>query len=223
MNKWKEMIFLTQKEIELEFKTKSSIGSVLLYLVSTIFVAFLSFKKIVDIPTWIALYWIIMLFASVNAVSKSFLEESKGTLQYYFTIVSPEAYITSKILYNSILLSLVSLISYVIYSLFIGSDVIQGANTPLFLLTLTIGAVGFSSVFGMVSSIALKTDNNLGIVAVLGFPLILPFLLTLIKTSKQALDGFKFETASTNLAILTSIIVLVISLSYILFPYLWRD
>jgi heme exporter protein B len=223
MNKWKEMIFLTQKEVELEFKTKSSIGSILLYLVSTIFVAFLSFKKVVDIPTWIALYWIIMLFASVNAVSKSFLEETKGTLQYYFTIVSPEAYITSKILYNSILLCLVSLISYVIYSLFIGSDIIEGANTPLFLLTLAIGAIGFASVFGMVSSIALKTDNNLGIVAILGFPLILPFLLTLIKTSKQALDGFKFETASTNLAILTSIIVLVISLSYILFPYLWRD
>ncbi len=223
MNQWKELIFLTKKEVELEFKTKSSIGSILLYLVSTIFVAFLSFKKIVDIPTWIALYWIIMLFASVNAISKSFLEETNGTLQYYYTIVSPEAYITSKILYNSVLLSIVSLISYIVYSLFIGSEIIQEANTPLFLLTLIIGAIGFSSVFGMVSSIALKTDNNLGIVAILGFPLILPFLLTLIKTSKQALDGFKFEAASTNLVILTSIIILVISLSYILFPYLWRD
>ena len=96
MNQWKETLFLTQKEILLEFKTKSSIGSVLLYLVSTIFVAFLSFKKVVDIPTWIALFWIIMLFASVNAISKSFLEENKGSLQYYYSIVSPEAFIISK-------------------------------------------------------------------------------------------------------------------------------
>ena len=34
------------------------------------------------------------------------------------------------------------------------------------------------------------------------------------KTSKQALDGFKFEAATTNLTILTSIIILVISLSF---------
>src|SRR5678815_5028898 len=82
----KEIRYLIQKEISLEWKTKYSFNGLLLYVVSTIFVCFLSFKQVIDPPTWNALFWIIMLFASVNAVAKSFMTESRGRLLYFYTV-----------------------------------------------------------------------------------------------------------------------------------------
>jgi heme exporter protein B len=73
------------------------------------------------------------------------------------------------------------------------------------------------------SAIAAKTDNNIGLTAILGFPLQVPFLIVLIKFSKNAVDGLD-RSVSTDLGlILLAINILVITLSYLLFPYLWRD
>ena len=95
----KEIRYLILKEISLEWKTKYAFNGLLLYVVSTIFVCFLSFKQIIDPPTWNALFWIIMLFASVNAVAKSFMTETRGRLLYYYTLTSAEAVIISKTIY----------------------------------------------------------------------------------------------------------------------------
>src|SRR6185369_8719205 len=89
------------KEFSLELRQKYAINGILLYVISTIFISYLSFKKIVNPTTWNTLFWIIMLFAAVNAASKSFIQETKGRLLYLYTIASPQAVILSKILYNA--------------------------------------------------------------------------------------------------------------------------
>src|SRR5690606_19352162 len=91
--------FLVKKELLLEWRSKYALNGVLLYVVSTIFVCFLS-RVSANPVTWNALFWIIMLFASINAVSKSFLQESKGRQLYIYTIASPHALIISKTIYN---------------------------------------------------------------------------------------------------------------------------
>ena len=59
--------------------------------------------------------------------------------------------------------------------------------------------------------------------AILSFPVQLPFLMTLIKLSKNAVDGLDPTLSYGLVLILIMIIVIVVALSYILFPYLWRD
>ena len=78
MQLFNEVKHLIAKEINLEWKQKYAFNGLLLYVISTVFVCYLSFKQIIDVPTWNALFWIIMLFASVNAIAKSFIQESKG-------------------------------------------------------------------------------------------------------------------------------------------------
>ncbi|HEY1008411.1 MAG TPA: ABC transporter permease, partial [Sphingobacteriaceae bacterium] len=84
--------FLIGKEMVLEWRSKYAINGILLYVVSTIFVCYLSFRK-TDPVTWNALFWIIMLFASVNAISKSFVQENRGRQLYYYTLASAQAII----------------------------------------------------------------------------------------------------------------------------------
>ena len=85
------------KEITLEWRSKYALNGILLYVVSTVFVCFLSFKSTPPL-VWNALFWIIMLFAAINAIAKSFMQESKGRLLYYYQLASPVAIILSKII-----------------------------------------------------------------------------------------------------------------------------
>jgi heme exporter protein B len=47
--------------------------------------------------------------------------------------------------------------------------------------------------------------------------------MTLIKFSKNAVDGLDPSVSYSLIIVLVLIIVIVLTLSYILFPYLWRD
>src|SRR5688572_23354611 len=216
----REITQLVKGQVASEWKQKYAFGGVLLYVVSTVFICKLSFESISDPVTWSALFWIIMLFASVNAVAKSFLQETKGRLLYFYTLASPQAIILSKIVYNLLLTLLLSLVCYFLYVLFLGNPIV---NQGLFVLTLALGSCGFSCVLTMVSAIAAKTNNNFTLMAILSFPLILPLIMTLIRLSRWAIEGVSIGFCWQYLLLLGMINVIVIVLSYILFPYLWRD
>jgi len=207
------------KEAKLEIRNKYALGGILLYVISTVFVSYLSFKKIINPATWNALFWIILLFASINAVAKSFINETRGRLLYLYTLASPQAVIIAKIIYNSFLLSLLSVLCLLVYTLFVG-NIVQ--DFSLFLITLLLGSFGFSSLLTMVSAIASKTNNNFTLMAILSFPIIMPLLMVLIKLSRNAIDGLDLWDIN-SLLILMFLNVIIIASSYLLFPYLWRD
>ena len=211
--------YLVAKEIKLELRNKYALGGILLYVVSTVFVSYLSFKRVIDPATWNALFWIILLFASINGVAKSFINETRGKLLYLYTLVSPQAVILSKIIYNSMLLTLLSGLCLFVYALFIG-NIIQ--DSLLFLVTLLLGSFGFSSLLTMVSAIASKTNNNFTLMAILSFPIMIPLLMVLIKLSRNAIDGLEHWDLNF-LFVLMFLNVIIILLSYLLFRYLWRD
>jgi len=216
---FKQIQYLILKEAQLEMRNKYALGGILLYVISTVFVSYLSFKKIINPSTWNALFWIILLFASINAVAKSFINETRGRLLYIYTLASPQAVITAKIVYNSFLLSILSALCLLVYMLFVG-NIIQ--DLTLFMVTLLFGSFGFSSLLTMVSAIASKTNNNFTLMAILSFPIIMPLLIVLIKLSKNAIDGLDLWDMN-SLLILVFLNVITIASSYLLFPYLWRD
>lgn len=211
--------YLIAKEVKLEMRNKYALGGILIYVVSTVFVSYLCFKQIINPATWNALFWIILLFASINAVAKSFINETSGRTLYLYTLTGPQAVILSKIIYNSLLLIVLSGLCLFTYTLFIG-NLIQ--DSGLFLLTLFLGSLGFSSLLTMVSAIASKTSNNFTLMAILSLPIMLPLLMVLIKLSKNAIDGLELWDWN-SLLILMFLNVIIVSLSYLLFRYLWRD
>ena len=169
---------------------------------------------------WNVLFWIIMLFASVNAIAKSFIQESKSRLLYYYTIASPQAIILSKTIYNILLMSLLSVLALLVYMVFFKNTI----GDPLFyFLSVLLGSISFSTVFTMISAIASKAGNNGTLMAILSFPIIIPVILQLIHLSKNAMDGLDRSLSYGNMGVLGAIDVIVIATSLLLFPYLWRD
>jgi heme exporter protein B len=160
-----------------------------------------------------------MLFAAVNAVGKSFVQERAGRAIYYYTVASPQGIILSKIIYNILLLLALAITCLAVYVLVMGNPI---KDAGLFTLNLLLGASGFSITLTMVSSIASKANNNSSLMAILGFPVIIPMLLMVIKVSKNAIDGLAPSVSYDEITILMAMNVIVIVLSYILFPFLWR-
>ena len=211
---------LLEKEFRLEFRKPSAFNWIILYVVSTIFISYLCFKHIVDPQAWTALFWIILLFASVNAAAKSFIQDSKAVMLYYYTVAGAAEVIVAKIIYNCLLFCVVGLLSYLFYSIFIG-NLIQ--NQGLFIGALGLGCIGISGLLTLVSAIAAKTQNGTGLMAILSFPLLMPLLLTLIKLTNYAVQGIAFSVCAKYLVVLGMMDIIVLSLSYLLFPYLWKD
>ena len=209
------IIALIKKDITIEWRQRYAINGILLHAISSTMVVFLSVKML-NAPTWNAIYWIVLLFSSVSAVAKSFVAENSGRQLYYYGIVSPQHLIISKLIYNAIL----TVLCLGTYSLFLGFPV---GNTFYFIITIALGGIGFSSTFTLISSIAAKSGNGNLLMPVLSFPVIIPLLLVAIKAAKKAVDDLDPSLMTKDLLILLAINTLIVTLAYLLFPFLWRD
>lgn len=204
----------------MEWRQKYAFSGLLIYVISTIYVCYLSFKQIIDPSTWNALFWIILLFAAVNAVAKGFLQESKGYQLFQFVLLDPKTVILSKIIYHSALLWILSLVAFLFYSLFVGNPV---QNIYMYLTGMVLGITGLSSLLTLISAIAARAGSNAAMVSILGFPVLIPLFITVIKFTKNAIDGLAWSVNFQYLFILISLNIILITLAFLLFPYLWRD
>ena len=199
---WTEIKYLVGKEIRLELKQKYVINGILLYLVSTVFVTYLAFENIINAETWNSLFWIILLFVAVNGISKSFIQESPARHLYYYTIASPQAVLLSKVIYNLILMLILSSLAFVFFLLLMGNRVV---NLPLFLLALVLGSFGLSSILTMVAAIASRASHNFSLMAILSFPIVLPLLGVLMKVSASAMTDSQWSGNQGFIVILFTI------------------
>lgn len=218
-----EVKALINKEIRLEWRQRYALNGMLLYVVSTVFVCYMSFRlrnNDLNPITWNTLFWIIMVFTAVNAVAKSFTQERLGRQLYFYTLASAEAIILAKIIYNTLLMLFLSLLGFAFYALVMGNPV---GDVIMYLVSILLGALGFSGTLTLVAGIASKAENSPTLMSVLSFPILLPMLLMLIKLSKNALDGLERADSLNEIATLLAIDAIVLTLSVILFPYLWRS
>jgi heme exporter protein B len=215
------ILSLIKKELLLEFRQKSTIGGVIVYVIGTIFVSALCFKGKLDKPTWNALFWVITLFTSVTISGKSFLKETGGQALFNFLHYSPTQFIVAKILYNMVFMLVLSFITFFFYAFFIKNEV---ENLGLFFIVLILASTGLAAILSLMSAIASKASGNFAIMSILSFPVLMPLILVVIRISKQAVDGIEWAAVGFSfIGILVALNVLTITLSFLLFPYLWRD
>lgn len=217
----KRVLALLKKDILLELRQKHTFYGVILYIASTVFVIYLSIPDKPDAVIWNSLFWVIQLFICVNAVAKSFLAETKGRMLYFYSIASPVEFIISKMVYNILLMLVMSSISLLLFFFFLSNPV---SNSLQFTGIVLLGGLSISLVFTLMSAIAAKAQQNAALIAIMGFPLILPQLMLLMKLSKAAFAEVFKEGAVLQLAgLIAGLDILVGAMALVLFPYLWKD
>ena len=209
---------LIYKDLLLDFRQLFGLGGVFLYVFSSFFIVFLTFGEVVG-ATWITLFWIVVLFGSVNAVLKSFAQEDDNRNIYYYTLTDPVAIVLSKLFYNTLLVLLISGLSLLLFSL-LTSYPIQ--ETGFFVLALVLGAMGIASNFTFVSAIAKHTRNKSTMMMILSLPVIIPLLLPLVRLSVKCLGPATWAMIQSDVTLLVSVDLLIMGLALVLFPFLWK-
>ena len=85
MSVWREIQWLIRREAVQEWRQRAALNGLLLYVGGATYICYLSVGAragTVPVPTWNALFWLILLFSALNAAQKSFGQETPGRLLY---------------------------------------------------------------------------------------------------------------------------------------------
>lgn len=194
-------------------------GGIFLFAATVVFLIFKSFNNISP-REWTILIWIVMLFAGLNAVVKSFLQEKKETYMYYYTLFDPTDLIVAKLLYNFIFLCSIFVIILLFMGLFTGYPV---KDQSLFFTGSVLGIFGISVVFTFVSVISASDNSNATLMSILALPLILPIILLLLKVSAVSVRLLNDSAVGDDIWLLFGVDSILFGAMLILFPALWRS
>ncbi|MBK7587039.1 MAG: heme exporter protein CcmB [Bacteroidetes bacterium] len=219
LNSFQKIILLLKKDFLLEWRQKYSIYGLILYITSAVF----AIKMLQDRPegeTWNVLFWIILLFVSINAVAKSFLQESKNRNLYYYTVHHPRDIIISKLIYNVVMMLMMSFIGLFLFMLLLGDPIVYFQQ---FLLMVITGGISLSLLFTTLAAIAGKAGGNSALIAILGFPVVIPQIILLSDLSKPLFVTLQVTGWWQFYGALLLLDFLIIVLSIILFPFIWKE
>ena len=215
----KHIITLIKKDLLLEIRQQYTFYGVLLYVASTIFVIYLSMGQ-PEADIWNSLFWVIQLFVCVNAVAKSFLQDSKGRMLYYYSVAGAKDFILSKLAFNAMLMMLMSLLSLFVFTILLGNPLI---HVLAFIGISFLGGIGLSLIFTFLAAIAAKAQQQAALMAIMGFPIIIPQLLLLGRIAKATFSPVLQAGLWQMVLLLVGLDLLIILLAIILFPFLWKD
>lgn len=216
----KQILTLIRKELLLEWRQKHTLFGVLLYVGCTVFVIYMMMGR-PESAVWNAMYWISMLFITVNAVAKSFLQESEARARYYMQLVSPSNYLIAKMTYSILLMAFICVLSLGLFFLLLG---IPLKDSGLFVGIAVTGSLSLSVLFTFLSAIAAQARQNAALMAILGFPIAIPILMMLSRISVAAIGTTApQQSLSSMLLVLVGIDILIVGLGLVLFPFLWKE
>ena len=210
---------LIRKDWMIEWRLKYALSGLLLYLITLVFVIVISFQQISG-PVWNVLYWILFLFVGMNAVLKSYQQESGQRKFYFQQLIDPVTLLISKTLYNILLLFLAALLIYLLLSVFIESPV---QHYALFLGTVAAVSVSFGICLTFISIVANQAAESATLAVIIGFPVLLPVLITGVRMSAFTIGMSMGGEIEGDFTILFAIDLLLLGLSLWLFPFLWKD
>ena len=210
------------KDFKIEINQSHLFFSVGLYVISSIYIIYISYQPtgILSLEHWVSIFWVIILFSSISAVSKSFFQESGNRNYYYYYVLSPDELIFSKLIYNFLFIVFVTFLTFIIFSFLLGNFIY---SLSFFLTLLFVGALSISNCLTLISAISHQVKNNSILISVLSFPVIIPILLLLIRLSKISSSEFSWNLIQDDFYLLILLNIILVAMTKILFSYLWRN
>jgi heme exporter protein B len=165
-----------------------------------------------------AFLWIVLFFSSMSGLGRVFIkEEDANTVHALRLAASPSVVFVGKLAFNALLLFLLAAIVVPLFALLMG---LQVANSWLFLGVVVLGTAGLAGASTIIAAIIAKASAKGELFAVLAFPILLPLLITCIGGTRAALDG---RETSGELQFLLSYLVVMVTVSLLLFDFVWND
>ncbi|MBI4535594.1 MAG: heme exporter protein CcmB [Ignavibacteriae bacterium] len=212
-----------QKDWRSELRTRYAMSALIMFVITTISIILFSLgSEQAPADALAGMLWVVIFFASMSGLSRTFvMEEERGTAMTLQLLASPGAVFLGKLLFNLVLVIGLNLLTVTLYALFISGFVVR--TYAIFAVTILLGSVGLAAAATIIAAIIAKANTKGTLYPVLSFPILLPLLLTVIKATRRAAEGAFFNEALGEFQILVSYIVVVVTTSFMLFDYIWKD
>ncbi len=211
------------KDFHSELRTRYAINSLAMFVIVAISVIMFAVgqEKISEGLTG-GLFWVVIFFTAMSGLARTFVsEEERGTSLTLQLVASPSAVFSGKLLFNIILVFCMNTVIALLYAALFESFVIK--NYLLFFFSFVLGNIGLAISSTIIEAIISKAGAKGTLYPVLSFPILLPLILTSVQLTLFSLDGTSIEDAKFELAIVVSYDVIMLTVSYMLFDFIWND
>lgn len=211
------------KDFSSEIRTRYAINSLAMFIIVAISVILFSIgQERISKELTAGLFWVVIFFTAMSGLARAFVsEEERGTALTLQLIASPTTVFTGKLIFNIILVFAMNTVIAILYAGLFEAFVVK--NFALFLLSFILGNIGLAISSTIIAAIIAKAGAKGTLYPVLSFPILLPLILTSVQLTLFAFDGTTFEKSIFELAIVVSYDVIMLTASYMLFDFIWKE
>ncbi|MBD3258869.1 heme ABC transporter permease CcmB [candidate division GN15 bacterium] len=210
------------KDLRLETRSRYALNTILMFGITTLAVVSFSLGQS-GLPGQLlaALYWIIIFFSAMAALSQVFIREEEAQTAMTLKLkADPTAVYLGKLFFNLVLLTFLAVIVTPLF--FVLTDASTG-NIAGFVLIAAIGVIDLCGATTLVAAIISKAAIKGALFAVLSFPLLILPLMMLVTASTRLLNGESLAAAAMALQGLIAYAVVMITASLMLFKFVWQE
>ena len=220
---WLQTTFAVfRKDIQIEFRTRFAINMVLAFVVASLLLILFTLRaQQLDPTPKSGLAWIVILFAALSALGRSFITETdKNTFDLMRIYAKGSTVYAGKLFYNSIFTLLINTLTFLLYSFLMDLRIVSWES---FLIMLVLGTLGLSSVSTMTAAIVSQADRKGAIFSVLSIPLFVPLILLLTQVTKAAFVDGNEQAFNNEVAALIGFVGVTVTAGIILFDFIWEE
>jgi heme exporter protein B len=219
---FKQAIAICMKDFQSELRNRYAINGLAMFII--VVISIIKFSLVDEKLTselHSGLLWIIIFFANSNGLSRVFVaEEDRGTSFVLKLTANSKSVLLGKLIFNT---SLSFIINFFVVFLFLVTMDLTIKSYGLFILTLVLGNFGLSGVLTIIAALISKSSSKGTLYPVLSFPLLLPLMLTTINATTMTIEGTTIGQLSSEIQIMISYSVVLITASFMLFDLVWND
>ena len=223
MNFIKSTLAVVSKDIRSELRTRYAMNALMMFVVisvATILFALREDEVSTDVLS--GMFWVVVFFTAMSGLSRIFVsEEERGTTMTLQLVASPSVVYFGKLIFNCGLTITLSTVVTLLYVTVFPTFTI--GSWAIFTVTIILGSLGFAAAATILAAIIAKANTKGTLYPVLSFPILIPLLMTVMKSTARALDGEIVSAAFGEFQILASYVMIMIAGSYLLFDFVWKE
>jgi heme exporter protein B len=210
---------ILRKECRSEWRTRYGLNAALLFSITTLTGVSFAVGRLGDRTDLLsAMLWVVLLFASLAALSHTFVREVEGhTLTLLRLVASPTAIALGKLLFNLLFLGVLEIVTVPLFLVLMGGPPPRWTD---FLTILLLGSFALAASATLVGALIAQTRSRGALFAGVSLPLLLPVLAGAVSGTRAQWEGGAIASPARLLAAYG---LAVVAMSLLLYDHLWED
>lgn len=218
------VLAILKKDIIVEFRTKESINSMIVFGLLMVIVFSFVFEPSSDTKSEIVggIFWVSIIFSSLLGLSKSMLNEISGG-NFDAMLLAPvdsTAIFFGKFITNMIFLTFLEIVILPLFTVFYNINIV---THPLMILIIFLTTYAFALIGTLFSIISVKSRTREVMLPILLLPIMIPVLLASILSTNIFVAGADIESSYLWIKLLAGFDIIFTAVIFAIFSFVVED